>query len=136
MNIITILLIANVLAAIAIIALVLMQQSKGDMGSAFGGGGSQSMFGSRGSSNFLSRCTSIMVTVFFLSSLALAFTYAKRNSAEQVVAPISLEESSEVPIIDDASEDVPSIENDSVPAIENDGVPMIEDDSEAPGLEK
>lgn len=136
MNIITILLIANVLAAVAIIALVLMQQSKGDMGSAFGGGGSQSMFGSRGSSNFLSRCTSIMITVFFLSSLALAFIYAKRNAAEQVVAPISLEESSEVPVIDDALEGVPSIENDSVPTIENDGVPMIEDDSEVPVSEK
>ena len=47
-----------VLAAVGIIALVLMQQSKGDAGSAFGGGGSQSMFGSRGSANFLSRiCT-------------------------------------------------------------------------------
>jgi preprotein translocase subunit SecG len=128
MNIITILLIANVLAAVAIIALVLMQQSKSDMGSAFGGGGSQSMFGSRGSANFLSRCTSVMVTVFFLSSLALAYTYAKRNSAEQVVAPISIEESSEVPILNDASDDLPNIDNDSVPQIEAESdVPSLDE---------
>ena len=128
MNIITILLIANVLAAVAIIGLVLMQQSKGDMGSAFGGGGSQSMFGSRGSSNFLSRCTSIMVTVFFLSSLALAYTYAKRNSADQEVAPISIEESSEVPLIEDDSSDVPSVEDS--------GVPVVEGDSEVPSIDE
>ena len=128
MNIITILLIANVLAAVAIIALVLMQQSKGDMGSAFGGGGSQSMFGSKGSANFLSRCTSTMVTVFFLSSLALAYTYAKRNSDEQVVAPISIEESSEVPVISDSSDEIPTIDESSVP--------VIEDVSEVPSVEE
>jgi len=128
MNIITILLIANVLAAVAIIALVLMQQSKGDMGSAFGGGGSQSMFGSKGSANFLSRCTSTMVTVFFLSSLALAYTYAKRNSAEQEVAPISIEESSEVPVINDSSDEIPSVNDGSVPVIESESeVPSIEE---------
>lgn len=132
MNIITILLIANVLAAVSIIALVLMQQSKSDMGSAFGGGGSQSMFGSRGSSNFLTRCTSVMVTVFFLSSLALAYTYAKRNSAEQVVAPISLEESSEVPVIDDASEDT----SDDVPSIDDNSVPELEAESDVPSVEE
>lgn len=126
MNIITILLIANVLAAVAIIALVLMQQSKGDMGSAFGGGGSQSMFGSKGSANFLSRCTSTMVTVFFLSSLALAYTYAKRNSAEQEVAPISIEESSEVPIIEDASTEVPNVNDSGVPSVESE-VPAIDE---------
>lgn len=127
MNIITILLIANVLAAVAIIALVLMQQSKGDMGSAFGGGGSQSMFGSKGSANFLSRCTSTMVTVFFLSSLALAYTYAKRNSAEQEVAPISIEQSSDVPEIGD----LPTADDSSVPQIEVESdIPSVEDSVE------
>jgi len=128
MNVTTILIIVNVFAAIAIIALVLMQQSKGDMGSAFGGGGSASMFGSKGSANFLSRCTSTMVTVFFLSSLTLAYIYAKRNSQEQEIAPISVEQSSEVPTIDapadDLSSEVPSIDtaideaSNEVPAID------------------
>ena len=128
MNFTTILLIANVLAAVSIIALVLMQQSKSDMGSAFGGGGSQSMFGSKGSANFLSRCTSTMVTVFFLSSLALAFTYAKRNSAEQEVTPISVEQSSEFPVIEDTSTSSSSTDTDGVPTIEAEQaeVPVLE----------
>ncbi len=118
MNIITILLIVNVFAAIGIIALVLMQQSKGDMGSAFGGGGSQSMFGSRGSANFLSRATSTLVTVFFISSLALAYTYAKRNQADEEIPTISVEQNSEVPSVEEDIVDPSVDENSSVPVIE------------------
>ena len=119
MNITTILIIVNVFAAIAIIALVLMQQSKGDMGSAFGGGGSSSMFGSKGSANFLTRCTSTLVVVFFVSSLTLAYIYAKRNAQEQEIAPIVVEQSSEVPSLDSVieaqSSEVPSLE---IPALD------------------
>ena len=96
MNITTILIIVNVFAAVAMIALTLMQSSKSDMGSAFGGGGSQSMFGSRGSSNFLSRSTAIMCTVFFLSSLGLAYTYAKRSETSIVESSV-IEQVSEIP---------------------------------------
>lgn len=120
MNITTILIIVNVFAAVAIIALVLMQQSKGDMGSAFGGGGSSSMFGSKGSANFLSRCTSTMVTLFFVSSLTLAYIYAKRNAAELEVAPIQVEQDSEVPTID---AEIPSTDSE-VPSVE---VPTIDE---------
>ena len=124
MNIVTILLIVNVFAAIGIIALVLMQQSKGDMGSAFGGGGSSSMFGSKGSANFLSRCTSTMVTLFFISSLTLAYIYAKRNAAEQEVAPIQVEQESEVPTIE---AEIPAIDSE-VPSVD---VPTIDEAVEA-----
>lgn len=117
MNPTTILIIVSVFAAISIIALVLMQQSKGDMGSAFGGGGSQSMFGSRGSANFLSRTTSVMVTVLFISCLALAYIYAKRNSQANVIETIQVEETSEVPSISDVVEDASqSIEVPEVPS--------------------
>jgi len=139
MNIVTILLIVNVFAAIGIIALVLMQQSKGDMGSAFGGGGSQSMFGSRGSSNFLSRSTSTLVVVFFISSLALAYTYAKRNADEQIDS-ITVEQSSEVPLVDDPSAEIPAAD-DSVPSIEGasssavEGVIEQSADAEVPSVE-
>jgi len=118
MNITTILIIVNVFAAIAIIALVLMQQSKGDMGSAFGGGGSSSMFGSKGSANFLSRCTSTMVTLFFLSSLVLAYVYAKRDAQDQEIAPIFVEQSNEIPsieeVVDDLSSEVPSVPDEGI----------------------
>ncbi len=120
MNGTTFLIIISVFAAVAIIALVLMQNSKSDMGSAFGGGGSQSMFGSRGSANFLSRTTSIMVTVLFLSCLTLAYIYAKRNAQADVVEPLILQQDSEVPVIESSSVetsvdagDVPSIPDES-----------------------
>ena len=64
----------HVLVALAIIGLVLLQHGKGaDMGSGFGGGASGSLFGATGSANFLSRTTAVLATVFFLTSLGLAY---------------------------------------------------------------
>jgi preprotein translocase subunit SecG len=64
----------HVLIALAIIGLVLLQHGKGaDMGSGFGGGASSSLFGATGSANFLSRATAILATLFFLTSLGLAY---------------------------------------------------------------
>ena len=59
----------HLIAAIGVVVLVLLQQGKGaSMGAAFGGGGSSaSLFGSRGSANFLSRTTSMLATVFFIT---------------------------------------------------------------------
>lgn len=115
MNITTILIIINVFAALAIIVLALMQTSKGDMGSAFGGGGSQGMFGARGSANFLSRTTSIMCVVFFISSLSLAYIYAKRaEQSNSVVESSVIQEVNEIPSIDvetpQANDGIPTIE--------------------------
>ncbi|MEK6245084.1 MAG: preprotein translocase subunit SecG [Pseudomonadota bacterium] len=65
---------AHVLIALAIIGLVLLQHGKGaDMGSGFGGGSAGSLFGATGSANFLSRATAVLATVFFLTSLGLAY---------------------------------------------------------------
>ena len=70
----TIVITAHVLVALAIIGLVLLQHGKGaDMGSGFGGGSSGSLFGATGSANFLSRATAVLATVFFLTSLGLAY---------------------------------------------------------------
>ena len=64
----------HVLIALAIIGLVLLQHGKGaDMGSGFGGGASGSLFGATGSANFLSRATAVLATLFFVSSLGLAY---------------------------------------------------------------
>jgi len=64
----------HILVALAIIGLVLMQHGKGaDMGAAFGSGTSGSLFGASGSANFLSRTTAVLATVFFLTSLSLAY---------------------------------------------------------------
>ena len=68
----------HVIVGLAVIGLVLMQHGKGaDAGAAFGGGGGSggagSMFGSSGSANFLSRTTAVLATVFFLTSLGMAY---------------------------------------------------------------
>ncbi|HEX5539780.1 MAG TPA: preprotein translocase subunit SecG [Methylophilaceae bacterium] len=70
----TLVLIIHVLASIGVIGMVLLQHGKGaDMGAAFGSGASGSLFGVSGSSNFMSRATAIFVTIFFATSLTLAY---------------------------------------------------------------
>ena len=67
-------LIVQLLSALAIIGLVLVQHGKGaDMGASFGSGASGSLFGATGSANFLSRSTAVCATIFFICTLALAF---------------------------------------------------------------
>lgn len=68
------LLMFHVAVSVVLIGLVLVQQGKGaDMGASFGGGASQTLFGSRGSGSFLSRMTAYAATLFFATSLALAY---------------------------------------------------------------
>lgn len=68
------LLATQMISAVAMIGLILVQHGKGaDMGAAFGSGGSGSLFGASGSANFLSRTTAVLATVFFVSTLALAY---------------------------------------------------------------
>ncbi len=70
----TLILTVQVLSALAMIGLILIQHGKGaDMGAAFGGGSSGSLFGASGSANFLSRTTAILAAVFFAATLALAY---------------------------------------------------------------
>ncbi|HJV85690.1 MAG TPA: preprotein translocase subunit SecG [Noviherbaspirillum sp.] len=76
----TVIVVVQVLAAIAIIGLVLLQHGKGaDMGAAFGSGASGSLFGATGSSNFLSKSTGVAAAIFFSATLALAFVGNKRG---------------------------------------------------------
>jgi preprotein translocase subunit SecG len=80
-------LVLHVVAALGIIVLVLLQHGKGaDMGAAFGGGTSGSLFGASGSANFLSRSTSVLATVFFLTSLGLTWFSSHRTEHKGVMA--------------------------------------------------
>ena len=73
-------LVVNIVSALGVIGLVLMQHGKGaDMGAAFGSGASGSLFGSTGSANFLSRTTALLAAVFFATSLALAYIASHRT---------------------------------------------------------
>lgn len=87
----TLVVIAQVLSALGVIILVLLQHGKGaDMGAAFGSGASGSLFGATGSANFLSRTTGVLAAVFFVSTLGLAFLQTKASP----VAPKSVMEQS------------------------------------------
>jgi len=83
----TVVLVVHVLAALAIIGLVLLQHGKGaDMGAAFGGGASGSLFGATGSANFLSRITAVLATIFFVTSLTLTWFSAHKTEVKGVMA--------------------------------------------------
>lgn len=76
----------QVLSALGVIVLVLLQHGKGaDMGAAFGSGSSGSLFGATGSANFLSRLTAGLATIFFICTLGLAFAANYRPQAPESV---------------------------------------------------
>lgn len=76
-----IIIVVHILLGLAIIGLVLMQQGKGaDAGATFGGGASGSVFGAQGAASFLSRTTAILATLFFLTSLGLAFLNSHKSA--------------------------------------------------------
>jgi len=113
-------LIIHVIVAVFLVALILLQQGKGaDAGAAFGGGSSQSVFGSSGSATFLTRLTSILATIFFVTSLSLAYFLNKE------IKPSSITEKSTVEAPAEAqSQQIPAVpkvpEPDSgVPAVPN-----------------
>lgn len=89
MNILlSLILVAQVLSALGVIVLVLLQHGKGaDMGAAFGSGASGSLFGATGSANFLSRSTGVLAAVFFASTLAISIISSKTGT---VAAPKSV----------------------------------------------
>jgi preprotein translocase subunit SecG len=111
----TILVVLHVLVSIALIGLVLIQHGKGaDAGAAFGSGASGTVFGSRGSANFLTRITAWLAAAFFVLSLALAYVVHGKSASSSVVdqapAPVAAE-----PVIPSATQEVPAAPT-SVPA--------------------
>jgi preprotein translocase subunit SecG len=103
-------LIGHLIVALAIIGLIMLQQGKGaDVGASFGAGSSQTLFGSSGSGNALTRATTILVVLFFCSSLGLAILAKQRSEAAgQINIPIPeltvsepLDGPSDIPVLDD-----------------------------------
>lgn len=116
----TVVIVVHLLVALGLVGLVLLQQGKGaDAGASFGSGASATVFGSQGSSTFLSRFTAILATVFFLSSLGLAF-FAKEKadqlSGVGLPAPAAVE-TQQAPA---TSDDVPVLEEQKAPASQGD----------------
>ena len=88
-----IIMVIDILAAVGLVALVLLQQGKGaDMGAAFGSGASATLFGARGSANFLTRATAILATVFFLANIGLAYIATREVKPREAVVPAATEQ--------------------------------------------
>src|SRR5437762_9130363 len=82
----SIVLVVHALVALMIIGLVLLQRGKGaEAGTGFGAGASGTVFGARGSANFLSHATGVLATLFFMTSLALAYLSTQRTTPTSVL---------------------------------------------------
>jgi preprotein translocase subunit SecG len=117
-------LIAHLLIAFAIIGLILLQQGKGaEMGASFGAGASQTLFGSSGGGNVLTRATALLAAAFFVTSFGLAIV-ARDKAAGQADVDIPL------PVSQQAE---PAMESD-LPMVEDDVLPEAVDVTELPDV--
>lgn len=106
-----IIIVIHILLGLGIIGLVLMQHGRGaDAGAAFGSGASGSVFGAQGSASFLSRTTAIFASLFFITSLGLAFLSGYQGKKNDIIldAPAKEQQApSDVPLSQGISNDVP-----------------------------
>ncbi|MDR5866338.1 preprotein translocase subunit SecG [Halomonas koreensis] len=114
----------HVAIAIALVALILLQQGKGaDAGASFGGGASQTVFGSQGSGNFLSRATAVLAAAFFATSLTLAYFASQAGEAPEEAGIPDAE------LIDQQQNSVPSLDGEGQ-AMDNTAPVLEESDGE------
>ncbi len=121
------LLIIQVLIALAIIALVLLQQGKGaDMGAAFGAGSAGTVFGARGGGSFLTRTTAVLAAVFFINSILLSSPLVrdKQDPEASVTERVTTPPASDLP---DAGETPEQAAGDLPPA---DDLPAVPESAE------
>ena len=117
---VSIAIVVQIISAIAVIILVLLQHGKGaDLGAAFGSGASGSIFGASGSANFLSRSTAVAATFFFLATIALTLG---SGAFKQTAAPTSgvlgsVEQSQSI------DEDQTNTSNSTAPASQSQQIP-------------
>ena len=119
----------QMLAALGMIGLILIQHGKGaDMGAAFGSGSSGSLFGASGSANFLSRTTGILAAVYFVCTLALAYlgntrpastgSVLENTPAASIPAPAAVSKDVPAPVANDVPAPVqqPAVTTEPAPA--------------------
>lgn len=86
---VTVFTVIHIILTIALIGLVLVQRGKGaDIGAAFGSGASSTVFGSQGSASFLTRATAVVATLFFVTSLSLAYMGGQRTEHKSVIESV------------------------------------------------
>lgn len=122
-----IILMVHLLVALAVIGLIMLQQGKGaDMGASFGAGGSQTLFGSDGSGNVLTKATAWLVVLFFCTSFGLAMLATQKSDAGtelDLAIPAAVQE--EAPAL---LEDLPVVEEDLPQALDTseDDLPSLD----------
>ncbi len=131
----TIILAVHIVIAVSLVILVLLQTGKGaEMGAAFGSGASGTVFGSRGSSSFLTRTTAILAAAFFVTSLTLAYLSGQtvvRKSVTEDFSPLPVEQIQQGPA--SSAPDVPVIPSTPTegggqgPAVDMPSVPMTKE---------
>ena len=100
----TLVVVVHVVIAVALVGLVLIQQGKGaDAGAAFGGGASQTVFGSQGSGSFLTRLTTSLAIVFFVTSFSLAIFAKQRAEVAGEAGIPTVQESTQAPASDSSA---------------------------------
>jgi preprotein translocase subunit SecG len=120
-NINSLLSVAQVLLSVTLIALVLMQHGKGaDAGAAFGSGASASVFGARGSGNFLSKATAVAATLFFIVCLSLAYVSSNRESPDSVTQSVTAIENESQPAVGGEDSDLPPTDTVTEPPMDSD----------------
>ena len=103
-NLNSILLVVQVLLSISLIVLILLQHGKGaDAGAAFGSGASATVFGARGSGNFLTRATTIIAIMFFIVCLSLAYISSNRVAPDSVTGSVTEQEIEQAPAVESGS---------------------------------
>ncbi len=118
-NITSILLVVQVLLSISLIVLILMQHGKGaDAGAAFGSGASATVFGARGSGNFMTRATTVIAILFFLVCLSLAYVTSNRATPESVTGSVTAQEVETAPLQQES--DMPPVDGGSADSQESD----------------
>lgn len=127
-------LVTHLLLSLAIIGLIILQQGKGaDMGASFGAGASQTLFGSTGGGNVLTRATAWMVTLFFATSFGLAVIAKDKTSGmDEFVIPVPTNTTTRT--LDaggEAVDDVPAVQESDLPTLD-DSSPVLTTDGQDP----
>jgi len=114
--------IVHILICVGLVGLILIQHGKGaDAGAAFGGGASGTVFGSQGSTSFLSRTTAVLATLFFVTCLTLAYFSIQRIEPKSALE--SVQPSTEESTIPTGSE-LPQVDTPATPAEDNE-IPAV-----------
>jgi len=140
----TVLNVFHLFLAIGLVGLVLIQHGKGaDAGAGFGSGASATVFGARGSGSFLSRATAALATLFFLTSMALAYFASQVEQPEGLMEDVQAP-AAPVPVPVETQQDVPIVpgsgggESTDVPVVVPSAAPPVEDQPPVtvPGVDK